>query len=42
MVWADWCGYSNKAKPEWEKLKSEIHNKDVNGYHIVLRDLEQK
>jgi thiol-disulfide isomerase/thioredoxin len=42
MVRADWCGFCKKAKPEWEKLKSEIHNKVVNGYHIVLRDLEQK
>jgi len=42
MVRADWCGFCKKALPEWEKLKSEIHNKVVNGYHIVLRDLEQK
>ena len=42
MVRADWCGFCKKAMPEWEKLKSEIHNKVVNGYHIVLRDLEQK
>ena len=42
MVRADWCGFCKKAMPEWEKLKSEIHDKVVNGYHIVLRDLEQK
>jgi len=42
MVRADWCGFCKKAMPEWEKLKSEIHNKVVNGYHIVLKDLEQK
>ena len=28
--------------PEWEKLKTEIHDKVVNGYHVILRDLEHK
>ena len=42
MVRADWCGFCKKAMPEWEKLKGEIHDKVVNGYHMVLRDLEQK
>ena len=42
MVRADWCGFCKKAMPEWEKLKGKIHDKVVNGYHIVLRDLEQK
>ena len=42
MVRADWCGFCKKAMPEWEKLKDKIHDKVVNGYHMVLRDLEQK
>ena len=42
MVRADWCGFCKKAMPEWKKLKGEIHDKVVNGYHMVLRDLEQK
>ena len=42
MVRADWCGFCKKAMPEWEKLKGKIHDKVVNGYHMVLRDLEQK
>ena len=42
MVRADWCGFCKKAMPEWEKLKTEIHDKVVNGYHVILRDLEHK
>ena len=42
MVWADWCGYSNKAKPEWDKLKSEMNGKTVSGCKVDKRDLEHK
>jgi thiol-disulfide isomerase/thioredoxin len=42
MIKAAWCGFCKKAMPEWEKLKGEIHDKVVNGYHVTLRDLEQK
>lgn len=24
---ADWCGYCNRFKPEWEKLKKKYNNK---------------
>ena len=42
MVWADWCGYSNKAKPEWDSLVNEVNNTDIDGCKVQLRDLEQK
>jgi thiol-disulfide isomerase/thioredoxin len=42
MVWADWCGYSKKAKPEWDSLVSEMNGKSVDGCKVQLRDLEQK
>jgi len=42
MVWADWCGYSKKAKPEWDKLVGEVNNTEMDGCKVQLRDLEQK
>ena len=42
MVWADWCGYSKKAKPEWDKLVAEINGQSISGCRMELRDLEQK
>ena len=42
MVYADWCGYSKKALPEWEKLTSEHDGKIVKNYKLSFRDLEQK
>ena len=24
LIYADWCGYCKKMKPEWDKLKSEF------------------
>ena len=31
MIWADWCGFSNKAKPQFESLKGEYEGKVVDG-----------
>ena len=42
MVYADWCGYSKKALPEWEKLTSELDNTIHNGYTLIFKELEQK
>ena len=42
MVWADWCGYSNKAKPEWDKLVSEMNGQTVSGCKVDMHDLEHK
>ena len=41
MVWADWCGYSKKAKPEWESLVKEVNNTEIDGCKVELRDLEE-
>ena len=29
MIWADWCGFSKKADPEFKSLKSEYDGKEV-------------
>jgi thiol-disulfide isomerase/thioredoxin len=42
MIWADWCGYSNKAKPEWNKLVSDMNDNSINGCKLNMRDLEHK
>ena len=42
MIWADWCGFSNKAKPEWDNLVKEQNGQTVNGYKLDLSDAEEK
>ena len=36
MVWADWCGFSKKAKPEWDKLVGEIQGQSIDGCKVEL------
>lgn len=38
LFYADWCPHCKKAKPEWEKMKSEYDGKMINGYIIVFVD----
>ena len=42
MVWADWCGFSKKAKPEWDSLTSELHGNELHGYKMNLTHAEEK
>ena len=35
---ADWCPHCQKAKPEWEKVKSKYDNKSINGYKLHFVD----
>ena len=42
MIWADWCGYSNKAKPEWDEVIKEYQGTDINGYKLELKAVEEK
>ena len=34
LFYVDWCPHCKTAKPEWETLKSEYDNKQINGYSI--------
>ena len=34
MYYAPWCGHSNKAKPEFDKVINKHHNKNVNGVGV--------
>jgi thiol-disulfide isomerase/thioredoxin len=42
MVYADWCGYSQKALPEWEELTSELDGTVQNGYTLIFKKIEEK
>jgi len=42
LVHADWCGYCKKAKPEFDKFKSDYHGKDINGVRMHMEDFEEK
>tara|TARA_R110001599_G_scaffold191099_2_gene385862 strand:- start:590 stop:2002 length:1413 start_codon:yes stop_codon:yes gene_type:complete len=42
LVHADWCGYCQKAKPEFDKLKADYHGKDINGVRMQMEDFEEK
>ena len=42
MVWADWCGFSKKAKPEWDKLVNNPDNKVIDGCDVTYVDAEEK
>ena len=42
MVWADWCGFSKKAKPEWDSLVSEYQGKVIDGCTVTFEDAEEK
>ena len=41
MVWADWCGFSKKAKPEWDKLVAKYNNKEIDGCTVTFEDAEE-
>uniref|UniRef100_A0A6C0CY24 Thioredoxin domain-containing protein n=1 Tax=viral metagenome TaxID=1070528 RepID=A0A6C0CY24_9ZZZZ len=41
IVWADWCGYSNKAMEAWPKMKSMIGNNHM-GININYKDILEK
>ena len=35
----DWCPYCKTAKPIWNELKTEYQNKKINGYNLVLTEI---
>ena len=42
MVHANWCGFSKKAMPEWEKVSKKLKGSVLKGHKLIFRDLEQK
>ena len=42
MVWADWCGFSKKAEPEFKSLMDEYEGKEVDGCKLTFKQIEEK
>ena len=40
FVYANWCPYCNKSKPEWKTFKSQNDNKIVNNYLVVCNEID--
>lgn len=36
----DWCPHCKKAIPEWNKFKSEMDGKEINGYKLKCVDMD--
>ena len=36
----DWCPHCKTAKPEWEQLKAEYKDKNINGYKVIFTDID--
>ena len=41
MIWAQWCGYSRKAAPEFTKLREQFADTKHNDYTLVFNDHEE-
>ena len=41
MVWADWCGYSNKAMEAWPKMKQLVGDNHI-GIKVDYKDVEKE
>ena len=41
MIWAQWCGFSRKAAPEFNKLREQFANTKHNDYTLVFNDHEE-
>ena len=36
----DWCPYSKKALPIWNKIVKQFHGKKINNIHLTLRSID--
>jgi thiol-disulfide isomerase/thioredoxin len=39
LFYVDWCPHCKTAKPEWEQVKTEYQDKMVNGYTIIMTEI---
>jgi thiol-disulfide isomerase/thioredoxin len=38
LFYADWCPHCKTAKPEWESVKSQYDNRNINGYKVLFKE----
>ena len=38
LFYVDWCPHCKTAKPEWEKIKTEYEDKQINGYNVIFTE----
>jgi thiol-disulfide isomerase/thioredoxin len=39
LFYVDWCPHCKTAKPEWNNLKAEYENKEINGYKVIFTEV---
>ena len=39
LFYVDWCPHCKTAKPEWNDLKAEYENKEINGYKLIFTEV---
>jgi thiol-disulfide isomerase/thioredoxin len=39
LYYTDWCPHSKAIMPEWNLFKQEYNNKEINGYKLLVRDV---
>ena len=40
FMFAEWCPYSKKVMPIWNKLKEKYNRKKVNNYAVIFKELD--
>ena len=40
FMFAEWCPYSKKVMPIWDKLKEKYNKKKVNNYSVIFKELD--
>lgn len=40
FMFAEWCPYSKKVMPIWDKLKEKYNRKKVNNYVVIFKELD--
>ena len=39
LYYTDWCPHSKAIMPEWKLFKEEYNNREMNGYKLIVKDI---